>query len=404
MERVRTSQARPNKQYQCESPRKATSMVDYIETNWLVLTCDEGAIDLAEQELKQVAAHSLVAAHLTPGVMLVDAQQTFTDVAAQWQASPPIFVRHIFPVQHIVALWDSPGDPDELAEALTDRERSITAALMERQRFSVQTRLFGELSYKPFDVNQAVSQAVASASGAALDVRAPEQVLSIVCVALSPTVVERLPRQLQPGPNAALYGLVGLSTPQQNLSDWAGGARRFAREEGQISRSEFKLLEAFEVFSIKLPVHGVALDLGASPGGWTRVLRQRGQYVTAVDPGALDERVTADAGVRHKRMTAETYLHDEPDQFDLIVNDMRMDGRDSARLMVAYARLLYPHGAAIMTLKLPETRRMPILQHALELLRQAYTVAGARQLFHNRSEITLYLRPNQPLRRTGPSL
>jgi hypothetical protein len=27
-------------------------------------------------------------------------------------------------------------------------------------------------------------------------------------------------------------------------------------------------------------------------------------------------------------------------------------------------------------------------------LRQAYTIAGARQLFHNRSEITLYLRPN----------
>jgi 23S rRNA (cytidine2498-2'-O)-methyltransferase len=97
-------------------------------------------------------------------------------------------------------------------------------------------------------------------------------------------------------------------------------------------------------------------------------------------------------------MTAEAYLHDEPDQFDLIVNDMRMDGRDSARLMVACARLLYRHGAAIMTLKLPETQRMPILEHTLEILRSAYTVAGARQLFHNRSEITLYLRPNKSSR------
>ena len=51
-------------------------------------------------------------------------------------------------------------------------------------------------------------------------------------------------------------------------------------------------------------------------------------------------------------------------------------------------------GLAIMTLKLPEARRMPILEHALDILRSAYTVAGARQLFHNRSEITLYLRPN----------
>ena len=139
---------------------------------------------------------------------------------------------------------------------------------------------------------------------------------------------------------------LGCQRRSQNLSDWAGGARRFAREEGQVSRSEFKLLEAFEVFDIKLPPRGVALDLGASPGGWTRVLRQHGQYVTAVDPGALDERVASDPGVRHKRMTAEAYLHDEPDQFDVIVNDMRMDGRDSARLMVTYARLLYPHGAS----------------------------------------------------------
>ena len=129
-----------------------------------------------------------------------------------------------------------------------------------------------------------------------------------------------------------------------------------------------------------------------------RVLRQHGQYVTAVDPGALDERVTSDPGVRHKRMTAEAYLHDEPDQFDLIVNDMRMDARDSARQMVTYARLLYPHGAAIMTLKLPETRRMPILEHALDILRSTYTVVGARQLFHNRSEITVYLRPNRAKR------
>jgi 23S rRNA (cytidine2498-2'-O)-methyltransferase len=368
-------------------------------TTWLVLTCDEGSLDLAEQELRRVSAHSHVIAHLAPGVLLIDTQQPFVVLATTWQATPPIFVRHVCPVQQVVPLWDSPGDPDELAEALAGAHTgALIDSLPSGQRFSVQTRLLGDLPYKPFDVNQAVSQAVAAKTGATLDVRSPQQVLSLTCAELSPAIVDRLPRALHPGPHAALYGLAGLSTPQQNLSDWAGGARRFAREEGQVSRSEFKLLEAFEVFGIELPPRGVALDLGASPGGWTRVLRQRGQYVTAVDPGALDDRVAADPGVRHKRMTAEAYLHDEPDQFDLIVNDMRMDGRDSARLMVTYARLLYRHGAAIMTLKLPETRRMPILEHALDVLRSAYTVAGARQLFHNRSEITLYLRPNRTIR------
>jgi 23S rRNA (cytidine2498-2'-O)-methyltransferase len=382
-----------------EQTASAGAAPDLQETHWLVLTCDEGALDLAEQELQRASAHSQVVAHLAPGVLLVEAQQPFGELAAAWHKTQPIFIRHICPVQQVVALWDSPGDPDELAEAIGGAAPgALLHFLPPEQRFSVQTRLFGELPYKPFDVNQAVSQALIEKTGATLDVRAPEQILSIVCAALAPTVVERLPRELQPGPHAALVGLAGLSTPQQNLSDWAGGARRFAREEGQVSRSEFKLLEAFEVFGIELPPRGVALDLGASPGGWTRILRQRDQYVTAVDPGALDERVAADGGVRHKRMTAEDYLHDEPDQFDLIVNDMRMDARDSARLMVAYARQLYPHGTAIMTLKLPETRRLPVLEHAFDLLRGAYTIAGARQLFHNRSEITVYLRPNRARR------
>jgi 23S rRNA (cytidine2498-2'-O)-methyltransferase len=92
-------------------------------------------------------------------------------------------------------------------------------------------------------------------------------------------------------------------------------------------------------------------------------------------------------------MTAEAYLASDPDPFDIIVNDMRMDGRDSARLMVGFARLLYPHGWALMTLKLPEQKREPILEHAFAILREAYTIAGARQLFHNRSEITLWLLP-----------
>jgi 23S rRNA (cytidine2498-2'-O)-methyltransferase len=214
--------------------------------------------------------------------------------------------------------------------------------------------------------------------GLALDVRQPEQVISVGV-------------RNDAGKPPIFY--VGASLTRHNLSDWAGGMRRFAREEGQISRAEFKLLEAIEVFGLELPARGTALDLGAAPGGWTRVLRSFEQYVTAVDPGELDPRVAKDRGVRHKRMTAEAYLDSDPDPFDIIVNDMRMDGRDSARLMTSYARLLYPHGWALMTLKLPEQRREPILDHAFSILRNRYIIAGARQLFHNRSEITVWLRP-----------
>jgi 23S rRNA (cytidine2498-2'-O)-methyltransferase len=60
--------------------------------------------------------------------------------------------------------------------------------------------------------------------------------------------------------------------------------------------------------------------------------------------------------------------------------------------MVSYAKQLYRHGLIIMTLKLPEQNRQPIIDHAFKLLQGAYTIVGARQLFHNRSEITVYLR------------
>jgi len=45
-----------------------------------------------------------------------------------------------------------------------------------------------------------------------------------------------------------------------------------------------------------------------------------------------------------------------------------------------------------MTLKLPEQGRREIIDVAFEILRYAYEILGARQLFHNRSEITVYLK------------
>jgi 23S rRNA (cytidine2498-2'-O)-methyltransferase len=146
------------------------------------------------------------------------------------------------------------------------------------------------------------------------------------------------------------------------------------------------------VFDVALPSRGVALDLGAAPGGWTRVARRRGLWVVAVDPAGLAPTLRAHPAVRHMRMTAEAYLASGPERFDVIMNDMRMDARDSARLMVAYAGTLQPGGPAIVTLKLPGHNRRGIVDHALDILREAYEVRGARQLFHNRSEITVVLR------------
>ena len=349
----------------------------------LILTVDATFVDLALPEIKRTQAK--VVATLAPGVFLTECRQSFIELAEAWRAAPPIFIRHICPVDRIVPLVaQSDADLAALRQAVAEE---IAPLADHNLFFSVQTRILADVPYKPFDVNNALSEVIQTTTGAPLNVRTPQQILSVV---IAPTLEQTTLPGVSWAPHSAF---LGLSLTMHNLSDWAGGVRRFAREEGQISRSEFKLLEALEIFQITLPAHGVALDLGASPGGWTRVLRQHDQYVTAIDPGEMDARTVQDRGIRHKRMTAEGYLADDPDQFDIIVNDMRMDARDSARLMVKYAGQLQAHGIVIMTLKLPEQKREPVIDHAFNILREAYTIAGARQLFHNRSEITVYLQP-----------
>lgn len=335
----------------------------------IVATADPDFADLAQAEITAVAPQAQFT-QLIDGVWLVETAVSFFDLAARWQTKPPIFVRHINPVQASLRLRGQPSDLYALSDLL---QAELIDLIDPDLPFSVQARVLGQQPYKAFDLNQTLAQTITAVTGTPLDVRQPMQILSVVV-----------------GP---VQGYLGLSLAAHNLSDWAGGRRRFARDAQQISRAEFKLLEAIETFDIKLPPRGVVLDLGAAPGGWTRILRLHEQYVTAVDPARLHPSLQTDPNVRHMRLTAEEYLEASPDQFDLIVNDMRLDARDSARLMIAYARYLYRHGTALITLKLPQENRQTVLDHSFNILRRAYTITAARQLFHNRSEITLYLQP-----------
>ncbi len=342
----------------------------------LILTAQADCIDSAMREMRTAVPTAKISAELAPGVLCIDLNaETFENLAATWRVQPPIFVRHICPVEEMVVVDDHARPVPRLQSALMP----LLVQIVPDRHFSIQTRVFGEgLPFTPFDLNNPLAELVRTVRGAPLDVRHPAQVISINLALIK----------------GELRAYIGISNVLNNLSEWAGGVRRLARDPDQISRAEFKLTEALETFEISLPSRGIALDLGAAPGGWTRVLRKAGLYVTAVDPAALDERIAHDSGVRHLRITTETFLQREPEQFDLILNDMRQDARDSARMMASCAPLMREGGTALMTLKLPEHGRDAAVDHALNILRRAYRVAGARQLFHNRSEITVWLAPS----------
>jgi 23S rRNA (cytidine2498-2'-O)-methyltransferase len=186
--------------------------------------------------------------------------------------------------------------------------------------------------------------------------------------------------------------LVGLADAADALSDWPGGRVRLARQREQISRAEFKLEELATVADIDWPRGGLAADLGASPGGWTRQLRAHGLRVIAVDPADLHPAVAADPGVEHVRTTAGRFLREHAQPLDMVVNDMRMTPLRSAEVVVAAAACLRPGGQAIVTLKLTPRRPAELLRQCLDVLDRAYTVTFARQLQHNRHEVTVVAR------------
>jgi 23S rRNA (cytidine2498-2'-O)-methyltransferase len=189
--------------------------------------------------------------------------------------------------------------------------------------------------------------------------------------------------------------LVGLALPGAGIVNapfWPGGRPDIETGERYVSRSALKLCEALRLFSIQVPEHGAALDLGAAPGGWSQVLAGCGMQVTAVDPAFLDPRVARLQAVRAFHGTAQAFIRAGDDQFDLLVDDMRLDARESSRLALALRPRLRSRAAVLVTLKLPEHAPTGTLKAALTTLSRSYEVLGARCLYFNRNEVTVYAR------------
>jgi 23S rRNA (cytidine2498-2'-O)-methyltransferase len=353
----------------------------------VIVTAHPEFSDAAFSELKQLDKSLTYVAQLAPGIALCASPQVemLMRMAAEQR---PMFARHLAPVQTIVNLTNTEQDIGTLAVTLAELP---TFSQLERgQYFAVQTRLIQsdeytvKREYSGGQINRSLAEAISEETGAVESIKKPRIVVSLLCVAEK--------------------GYLGISTAHDNLSDWPGGTRHYAQTPEQISRSEFKLLEALEIFGVHMPSQGRALDLGAAPGGWTRLLLEAGLHVVAVDPANLDPRLNGLSHLEHYQSYAETYIEDavkRKRRFDVIVNDMRMDARDASRLLGQASLCLRPEGFVVSVLKLPhETREiqpLATLREALNILKMDYTIVNARQLFHNRQEVTVIAA--QPLTR-----
>jgi 23S rRNA (cytidine2498-2'-O)-methyltransferase len=183
-----------------------------------------------------------------------------------------------------------------------------------------------------------------------------------------------------------------------NSSRWPMGIARLRMPRAAPSRSALKLAEAIDEFidesdrARRFAPGMTAVDLGASPGGWTWQLVQRGLMVIAVDNGPMDEALMESGQVKHRR---DDGFHFRPaDPVDWMVCDMVESPSRIARLASSWVAQDWCR-QTIFNLKLPMKKRWEEVLRCRGIIDEALGGGGyylrMKQLYHDREEVTCYL-------------
>lgn len=180
---------------------------------------------------------------------------------------------------------------------------------------------------------------------------------------------------------------------------WPLGVPRLKMHKDAPSRSALKLEEALLVLlsedeRARLMKEGmVAADLGAAPGGWSWVLTRHQLRVSAIDNGPLRQSVLDTGRVQHLR--ADGFSWQPPHPLDWMICDMVEQPRRVAERMATWLREGWCRHT-LFNLKLPMKKRWQETRLCLELFEQQAQkplTIRARQLFHDREEITVFATP-----------
>lgn len=334
-------------------------------TRW-ICTANSGFGTYAMEELRRRFPDVKLSQLTHNEIFLMEVPLDHEPFMAQLLADEPIFLRHIQPVHQQFELTQSEQCLQEVGEWLQNISIPTTA-----MRVSLHIR---RAEGTPFSYSNRDARIVWQQW---LTERAIEPTLQSPQWLLSVFIGQQ-----------AVY--VGAGAVEEHLSDWAGGAVRFQREEGQISRAKFKLLEAERAFGLNFATFNRALDIGAAPGGWTQLLLERGLKVTAVDPGELHPSLKAYSQLTYLRKNAAD-IQLQPESFDLLVCDMSWSPMQMVRLITDLLPALQPGASAIVTIKLMHKKPFQTIRDVLARFAQYFYVRQAKQLFHNREEITLYI-------------
>ncbi|WP_018140465.1 23S rRNA (cytidine(2498)-2'-O)-methyltransferase RlmM [Thioalkalivibrio sp. ALJ7] len=193
---------------------------------------------------------------------------------------------------------------------------------------------------------------------------------------------------------------LGFSRPGRR-SEWPGGVLHLRSPREAPSRSTLKLEEAWHTFipwdewDTRLAQGMQAVDLGAAPGGWTWQLVHRGMYVHAVDNGPMDARLMATTQVEHHREDAFSWVPPKSVTWlvcDIVDKPAKVAARMADWLEAGWCR------EVIFNLKLPMKQRWQTVYDCLDHIEERLLDERvrfrlrARQLYHDREEITAHVK------------
>jgi len=187
-----------------------------------------------------------------------------------------------------------------------------------------------------------------------------------------------------------------------NNSPFYMGIQRLKLPSEAPSRSTLKLEEAFHTFipadewDERLANGMHAVDLGACPGGWTYQLTQRNMWVCSVDNGPMAQSLMDTGQVTWLQEDGFKYKPSR-NNISWMVCDMVEKPAKVASLMATWLINGWCR-ETIFNLKLPMKKRYEEVSQNLALIHEKLAEHGisaeiqARQLYHDREEVTVHVR------------
>ncbi|ACX72668.1 THUMP domain protein [Methanocaldococcus vulcanius M7] len=166
-------------------------------------------------------------------------------------------------------------------------------------------------------------------------------------------------------------------------------------EARPLNRSERKMQELIEKFPELFIDLNCVVDIGASPGGWAKLLSKLAKKVYAIDTGELKVKNDNIIHIK-KRAESVNFKEDINEDIDLITNDTNLYPIESILLTLRFVNYLKSGGYIIHTVKAEDySKKKSSLSEILEILNRRsdihiYKIINLKA--NTKNELTLILK------------